>query len=256
MDINDVKAAMNPTQPGVFNVYERRSGHHQLILPIFHEDGDMLDVYLTDSPRGENYIRVCDFGLTLMRLSYTYDIDTDPKRRIFEGILFNNGVKNDDGILYIDTAIDTLYQNVLRFAGCVQKVCNMRYWSREIVRSAFYEDLNNYTTTELKMFNPQPDVSPLPKYGLITVDWTLKRNDRDMYLFGVRGNEKAKNVAIALLEFRKAQLQFISMIVHEDMEGLGRKERSHLTRNADTQYPTLSDFKQRAAEDIGRLTVA
>ena len=193
---------------------------------------------------------------TMMRLSYTYDIDTDAKRRILDGILFNSGVENDDGILFVDTDIDTLYQNVLRFAGCVQKVCNMRYWSREFVRSAFYEDLGNYTATQLKMFNPLPDQSPLPDCDLITVDWTLECNDRNLYVFGVRGNDKAKNVAIALLELQKAQLPFISIVVHEDIEELGRMERLHLTRNSDTQYPRLSDFKQRAASDIGRFTGA
>ena len=41
--------------------------------------------------------------MTLMRLSYTYDINTDTKRRIFESILINNGVENDNGNLYLDT---------------------------------------------------------------------------------------------------------------------------------------------------------
>ena len=253
MDINNVRVAINPAKSDGFDVYERRPGHYQIIAPIFHEDGDMLDLYLMDSPRSDGYIRVCDFGLTLMRLSYTYDIDTDAKRRIFDGILSNNDVENDNGNLYIDTTLGMLHQDVLRFAGCVQKVCNMRYWSREIVRSAFYQDLENYTVTQLSAFDPQPDLSPIPDYDLITVDWTLKYNDRNMYLFGVRGNDKAKNAAIALLEIQKARLPFISIVVHEDMEELGRRERMHLTRNADTQYPRLLDYTQRASDDIPRI---
>ena len=253
MDVDSVRIAINPTKSSGFDVFERRPGHYQIILPIFHEDGDMLDVYLIAGPQGAGNIRVCDFGLTLMRLSYTYDIDSDAKRRIFDGILHNNNVGNDNGILYIDTTIEMLYQDILRFAGCVQKVCNMRYWSRETVRNAFYQDLENYTTTELREFNPIPDMSPIPEYELITVDWTLEYNERSLYVFGVRGNDKAKNVAIALLEFQKARLPFISIVVHEDMEDLGRRERLHLTRNADTQYPALNDYKQRAAADISRL---
>ena len=70
---------------------------------------------------------------------------------------------------------------------------------------------------------------------------------------GVHSNDKAKNAAILLLEFQKANLPFISLIVHEDMEELGRKERLYLTRNADKQYPSLNDFQETAPLDIPRL---
>ena len=87
----------------------------------------------------------------------------------------------------------------------------------------------------------------------ISVDWSLTHNRRDFYLFGVRGNEKAKNVAIALLEFQKVRLPFISLVVHESMEELGSRERLYLTKSADTQYPLLADFQERGMEDIYRF---
>lgn len=232
--------------------YQRRPGRFQLIIPVRHEDGDMLDMYLQDSPRGADYVRICDFGMTLMRLSYTYDMNTDARQRIFDSILTNNGVGNDDGNLYLDVAVAGLREGILQFAGCVQKVCNMRYWGREIVRSAFYDDLREYVTSDLGGFAPVADLSPIADYP-VSVDWSLTHEKRSFYLFGVRGNEKAKNVAIALLEFEKAQLPFISLVVHEDIEELGRRERTYLTRNADTQYPALDDFRERAAGDIRRL---
>lgn len=252
MDVHSIKAALHHTLHAGVDVYERRPGAYQLILPIRHEDGDMVDVYLQDSPRGEGYVRICDYGLTLMRLSCTYTIDTDSRRRIFDGILINNDVGNDGGNLYLDTPPPMLSEGILQFAGCVQKICNMRFWSREVVRSAFYDDLGACMATGLARFSPIADVSPLPDYPA-TVDWSLSSNDRTFYVFGVRGNDKAKVVAIALLEFQKAGLPFISLVVHEDMEELGRKERLYLTRNADTQYPLLCDFTEKAAADIDRL---
>ena len=44
----------------------------------------MVDIYLQESPRGEAYIRICDLGMALMRLSYSYDLNTDARRRIFD----------------------------------------------------------------------------------------------------------------------------------------------------------------------------
>ena len=116
----------------------------------------MIDVYLQESPKGEGYVRICDFGMALMRLSYTFDITTSTRQQIFDSILINNNINNDDGNLYLDAPISLLYESILQFAGCVQKVCNMRYWSREVVRSAFYDDLRDYVTTELRRFFPTP----------------------------------------------------------------------------------------------------
>ncbi len=253
MDINKVNHLLCDRAKASFEVYERRHGTYQLIIPILHEDGDMVDIYFQDSPKGENYVRVCDFGMAIMRLSYAYEINTDSRRRIFDSILMNSGVQNEKGNLYLDTPLSMLYESILQFAGCVQKICNMRYWSREMVRSTFYEDLKEYTTTELRNFSPQPDVTPIADYELITVDWSLSHNNRKFYLFGVRGNSKAKSTAIALLELKRASLMFTSLVIHENMLELGTKEAAYLTKNADKQYLKLDDFREDGIPDINRL---
>lgn len=252
MDINSVRAALSRPLLSGLDIHERRQGNYQLIVPILYEDGDMVDIFLLESPQGDGYVRLSDFGMTMMRLSYTYDLNSNARQRIFDSILVNNGVLCSDGHLYLDAPIATLQECILQFAGCEQKVCNMRYWSREIVRSAFYDDLAEYITTEMALFSPAPEQSPLTEYPL-SVDWSLTLNNRQFYVFGVRGNDKAKNVAIALLEFQKAQLPFISLVVHEDMEELGRKESIYLTRNSDTQYPVLRDFQEQGVKDINRF---
>lgn len=253
MDINSIRASLSGRIAAGFDIYERRQGDYQLIIPICHEDGDMVDIYLRESPRGDAYIRICDLGMALMRLSYSYDLNTDARRRIFDDILINNRVANDDGNLCLDVPIGALYEGIMQFAGCVQKVCNMRYWARETVRSAFYDDLNDYITSNLTTYSPVARQTPLPNAGVFSVDWTLTHNRRPFYLFGVLGNDKAKNVAITLLEFQKATLPFISLVIHEDMEALGRRERQYLTRNADRQYPVLDDFKESVEADLRRL---
>ena len=140
----------------------------------------------------------------------------------------------------------------MQFAGCVQKVCNMRYWSREVVRSAFYDDLGSHVADSYKAFVPKPKLTPLPSLDL-TVDWTLSLDRRSFYLFGVRGNDKANLVSISLLEFKLARLSYVSIVVHEDMSELGTREQTILTRNADKQYPNLDDFRESGVQDLQRL---
>ncbi len=65
---------------------QKRPGITQLILPIYYEDGDMVDIFLehTEGDLPGNKIKICDFGMALMRLSYSYDIDTPKKEEIFQ----------------------------------------------------------------------------------------------------------------------------------------------------------------------------
>jgi len=62
------------------SLQEKRAGVQQLYAPLFHEDGDMMDIYL-DIPRdfeanGKKTVRISDHGMTIMRLSYSFEIDT------------------------------------------------------------------------------------------------------------------------------------------------------------------------------------
>ena len=252
MNLDAVKTVLKEPRSASFDLYERRPGDYQLIIPICHEDGDMLEIYLNESPKGSEYVRICDLGLSLMRLSYTYDISTDTRKRIFDSILFNNKVNCNEGNLYIDAPLNMLYESILQFAGCVQKVCNMRYWSREIIRSEFYDDLNEFIFSGLASYSPEASVSP-GLDSLPDIDWSLSYKNQNFHIFGVNGNSKAKDVALLLLEMLKAELKFISLVVHEDIEDLGRKESLYLTRNADKQYPNLGAFRDDADRDIPRL---
>ena len=260
MDTEKILSSLNRAKTS-FNIYERRSGKYQLTAPILHEDGDMVDIYLQESPKGTGYIRICDFGMALQRLSYNYEINTPSKEKVFNSILLNNGVQEDNGNFYLDAPVDKIYENVFQFAGCVQKICSMDYWNRETIKTAFYENLKTFVLKELKEFNPHPDEKPLlnnqniknKETSVFKVDWSLQWEKRKFYLFGVLGSNKAKDSAIALLEFKKADLPFISLIVHEDIQNLKNKDLIYLTRNADKQYPNLNDFNQDGAKDIKRL---
>ena len=111
MDTKNILRSLNWVKKS-FNVYKSEDGKYKLIAPILHEDGDMVDIYFQVSPKGDEYIRICDFGMALMRLSYSYEINTTNKKKIFNSILINNGIQNDNGNLYLDSHIDKLYESV------------------------------------------------------------------------------------------------------------------------------------------------
>lgn len=252
MDINIARHILRTAPALDFDVYQREGGICQVIVPLNHEDGDMLSIFLDHSPSGADHIRICDLGTALMRLSYTYELNTPTKNHIFESILINNQVKNDRGNLYLDTPIEQFYESILQFAGCIQKVCNMRYWERETIHSSFYDDIKTYITNSLTPFHPQANLAPLPAYPEIKVDWSLNHDHHPMFLFGVNSNNKANRTVVSLLELKKAHPPFTSFIIHNNSKDLGRTEKAFLNRNADWKYDNIDAFKLRFKNDIYR----
>ncbi|MEI8174087.1 MAG: DUF1828 domain-containing protein [Deltaproteobacteria bacterium] len=223
---------------------EKRPGIVQLVAPLYHEDGDMVDIFL-DLPRnGQDKIRVSDYGMTLMRLSYSFELDTPNKERIFQKILAENQVNEENGVLYVETDPQSLYPTILHFAQIVAKVSNMRLYKREVIENLFYEQLDEFVLDQCALFNPQAKVLPLSDRDDLEVDYRFGNGTHAVFLFGVKDVYKARLATIACLEFQRAQLTSTNLIVHQDFEALPRKDRSRITSAADKQFISLDDFRQ------------
>ena len=237
-------------------VREKRPGVLQLVAPLFHEDGDMMDIFLAVPQNGTavpaEKIRVSDHGLTLMRLSYTFDIDTPNKEKIFHRILAENGVAEENGELFIEAAPESLYTALLQFSQAVSKVCNMRYFKREVLASLFEEMLAEFIQAQLPRFNPRQIILPIPDRDDLEVDWEFRPNGVPLYLFAVKDANRARLATISCLEFQRHNLKFKSIAVHEDIDKLARKDRNRLTNACDKQFTSLDEFKQNAMPYLER----
>lgn len=91
------------------SVREKRPGTMKLIVPLFHEDGDMIDIFLETLPSG--LVRVSDKGLTVMRM---------PHRDV--GDKHHQTIINENGELYMDVWPDKLFPTVLNFALAVARI--------------------------------------------------------------------------------------------------------------------------------------
>lgn len=241
---------------GYISLIEKRPGIQQLYAPLYHEDGDMMSIYLNIAKDTElsvsSKITISDHGLTLMRLSYSYEIDTPNKERIFQKILMENGVTETDGILSFNTTSVSLYPAILHFSQVIAKICNMRQFKREVLASLFEEMLDNFIEDALGKYNIQKSITPLPERDDLEVDFQLKPNKVPFYLFGVRDSAKARLSTISCLEFQRAKLAFKSIAIHDDFDKLGRKDRLRLTSACDKQFTSLDDFQQNVSSYLER----
>ena len=129
----------------------------------------------------------------------------------------------------------------------------MQAFKREVVRSLFYEELGDFVKDALVRYNPVADYLPLPDKDELEVDWRFDVKPRNLFLFGVRDNAKARLAALTCRELQIKHVPFRSVIVHEDFEdGLSRKDQTRITSAADKQFTSLIDFKANAEQYFRR----
>jgi len=223
---------------------ERRKNIYQLIAPFYHEDGDMVDIYVLIL---NNKIRVCDLGKTLMRLSYSYEIDTPAKEKIFNQIISQNHLNEENGNLYLDVEEMDIYLAVMQLYQVIAKVSNMRLYKKEVVKSLFFELLDEFIMEDLRQYEPIKDYYPLQTHQEYKVDYCFNHRNSQIFLFGVPSDTYARLSAISCLKFQNEAIPFRSVIVLEDLETLSKKDQARLMSVADKQFPSLVDFQKDAS---------
>jgi len=232
---------------------QKRPGIFQLISPLFHEDGDMVDIFLTEIEKDK--IRISDYGMTIMKLSYTYDLNTENKMKIFNQIVCENKISTNNGNLFIDTKINNLFSSIMHFSQVIAKVSNMSYFKREMIRSLFYEMLDEYIYEKYEpIYKVKRKIFPLAEREDLEVDFSFENGKRPIYLFGVKDVTKARLVTISNLEFLLNNLAFKSFIVYEDINNINSKDRNRLLSASDKQFPNFEDFKYNGENFLKRET--
>jgi len=223
---------------------EKRPGILQVYSPIYREDGDMVDVFIEET--SENKVRICDHGLTLMRLSYEYEIDSPKKEEIFYKILNQNLLNEENGNIYIETEQDKIYSAFMQFTQGVSKISSMQYFKREIIRDLFYENLKDFVYEKYVKYNLHEKYYPLENKTEYEVDYLFDVKPYPVFIFGVKEEIKAKNVAISCRQFLIDNLTFKSVVIYEDLNKMPKKDIIRLASAVDKQFVSFGDFKENS----------
>ena len=218
-------------------IEEVNSNVFRVYAPFFHEDGDMLSMYL--DLNADNMV-IRDFGNTLMRVAYTFDFESENKRRILNDIVssYNGLLVNDEMIM--NTSESNLAMTIYHFSQLVAKASNIDILQREVVKSLFFEYLNDYVETNLRDYDIVKNITPSSDKSLV-VDYEIKAQ-RPIYMFGVNGDSKASKTIISCLNFQREKLPFRSLIVHENIESLSSFNRRQITNASDKQFDSFDSF--------------
>ena len=233
MDMEDLFAN---TPADLFRVEKRKRGMYQLVAPLFHEDGDMMTIFLQEGESGS--VIVSDQGMSLMRLSYTFDIDTDGKRKILNDIILNHEVNLNDGNISMTVDPRNIYSAIMTFAQVITQVCNMDILSRDTISSLFYDNLENAIGTVLPNIKYERNYR-IPHFADFQVDFAFLNSDRPVYLFGVKDTNKAQQATICCLQLSKKNVPFRSIAVFENMDNITRFARNNMVNTASKVFSDI-----------------
>lgn len=248
MTINDILAS---TPANAFQLREKRPGIYQLIAPIFHDDGDMVSIYLEKA--SEDSIRICDHGMSLMRLSYLFDLDSDKKQKVLNDIISNRGACLESGSIELIVHNKDLFGGIMNYSQLISEVCNMDILAREMISSLFYD----YLRESIERMRDEKSLIYTKDYQLaghpdINVDYAFMGNGkvRPVFLFGVRDTNKAQQTAINCLTMTLEQIPHKSISVFENIDTVTTFARNSLINASGKVYSDLNSFRQKGASYI------
>jgi hypothetical protein len=242
-----IKDMLLGTPAETFRLKEVRPDSYQLIAPIFHEDGDMLSIFLEYCEGG---VKITDHGMSLMRLSYLFDIDTDNKRRVLNDIVLARKAEIRQGRIESVVQSNDLFPYIMNYAQLIAEVCSMDVMSRETVASMFYdylrEAIENLGISARCISDYQPKGFPQ-----VNVDYAFFRDEakQPVYLFGVKDTNKAQQTTISCLQMEIKSAPGRTVAVFDDVDGLTRKARINILNTVGKTFD-LDGFREKGRQYI------
>jgi len=229
-------------------IKEKRPYIYQIYAPFYHEDGDMVEIFVEES---NGKLKICDYGLTLMKLSYYLDDLKGTNKKVYHEILKENYLDEIDGNIFIETDLKNLSTNFLHYASSISKVSSLKYFDKHKQKSMFYDILFQFIENKFQDLNPKKDIAPLEKMPDNKVDFVFESDKKPIYLFGVKNELQALKVITSCLEFKQEKLKYKSIVVYEDFEkNLSGNTRLKLIRNTDKQFVNLPQFYEEGHDYI------
>lgn len=229
---------------------DRGNGRLILTTPFFFPDGDPYLVYLQERPGG--ILRLTDSGHTLMHLSYENDIDKfreGTRGRLFEQILSEQDVIEQEGEFYIDAPSDALGSALFRFAQTLTKITDLTFLNRARAESAFYEDLSELLTrtVDSEIITRDYVYPDIPNAEDYPIDFRVEGKFDPLFVFGIPNRDKARLATIVLERLLRANAQFESVLIFADQSSMPRKDLARLSNAGGEMIASLD-----AQDDLRR----
>lgn len=249
-DVNLLQARLCQTLCGEVQIRTTRQGYLQILTPFAFTDGDTFQVYLQELPGGG--VRLTDFGHTLMHLSYENDLGKlreGTRGKLFDQVLATAGMREENGQLICDAALESLGPSVLQFGQGLTRIYDVTFLNRARSPSTFYDDLKErlYALVAPEKIQPDYILASETAADSYPIDYRIDGKRAPLFLFGIAGRDKARLVTIVLEHWLRAKVDFDSLLIFQDQQEIPRRDLARLSNVGGEMVASLD-----ASEDFQR----
>ena len=228
---------------------EKRPNLYQVFLPFYYPDGDMIEIFLEVSANN-NIIIIQDMGMTLMRLSYNFDLNSKNKKKVFNEILNNYQMEESEGSLKIIAPCDEIFSYLMQFIQVIIKISDLEFLKRETVKNLFYEYFEKFITVDLEKFNPIKEFYPAfdTKKQYPTPYAIPIKNKEHFCIYPIASDDKCNESIITIQHYELHNFRPETLAVFENQESIGRKPLAKLSNVVGKQFSALQGNERRIEE--------
>ncbi|WP_435356939.1 DUF1828 domain-containing protein [Emticicia sp. SJ17W-69] len=235
-NLSEIKNILQNQFMDMFDLKQIRPSIFQIVLPYYYSDGDIFEIFIEQE--GDIFI-LQDFGLSLMKLSYDSDTESDYKRDLIKKILRENQVEFDDGNIYLNTSIDFLLPNLMVFLDTISKVSALSLLNKKVSRNQFYEVVEKFLAERFR--NNGFESKFLPESVPYVEDYLaphaiIVENKIPICLFPIATNDRCDQVTISVQHYKLNGFNPYLIGLYENMEDISSKKISKVTNLMDKQF--------------------
>lgn len=231
---------------------EKRPNLFQLFTPFTHPDGDMIDLYL--SIENKDNVKIHDMGMTLMRLSYDFDLETKTKRKLFNDILGNYQISEKDNCLFVIANKENIFPYVMQLIQVIIKITDINFLKREVVKSLFYEYFDKFMFDKFDKYFPLKDWYPsFDKEKLYPSPYAITQDEKkSICLFPIGSDDKCNEAIITVQHYESHGFKPETIAVFENQESISRKPVARLSNVFGKQFASLAGNEDRIIETVNK----
>jgi hypothetical protein len=228
--------------------FEKRPGITQILAPFYHDDGDMLEIFAVGNGGSDSAI-LTDFGMTLMRLSYTFDSLSDGKDDLVQTIIRENGLELDGENIKVTVGKNDLFFGYMAMNRAITQISALKFQKTFRTQSTFIDDVITGILESLAKYSPVKDYIPIPDRDDLVVDLEIP-DAKPFFIYAARDDGRYLRSGITCASLARLGVKFRSLVLIEDQENISPKNWKTVTNIVDKQYIGKSQILSSVPEYI------
>lgn len=227
---------------------ERPDGSIQVVTPFVGRDGDTYNIYIKQED--DSLYRITDKGSTIMRLSYENDLKflKGVRGQILNEIAEEYGAQFEGGEIFIKSIYSNIADAVFGIGQVLTRVSDLGLWSKNRVKSTFYEDLEtNLSQVIPNTKNVQQNYFTIQDTEeLYPIDYYIEpssKSESALAIFGVPDSSKARLATIVMSKIEEWKLNCSTIVVLNGLDNISNSDLKRLMDAVDNEFvPEVSDI--------------